>query len=180
MTETNEIHTPQTEMVSRSELRAAVRPLYLLVALSLLLNVALVGALLWARAAAFDALDRALAAADTLGSETIAVPVHLEQEVPVSVAVPFAYADTVAIDTRVPISTTLVVPLDLGSQTFTLAVPVNTTVPIHVQAPISINKTIQVDARVPVKLDTAIRVRLADTPLPGYLARLRAEIEKMR
>jgi hypothetical protein len=36
------------------------------------------------------------------------------------------------------------------------------------------------NASVPVKFDTMVAVRLADTPLPGYLARLRAAIEGLR
>jgi hypothetical protein len=36
------------------------------------------------------------------------------------------------------------------------------------------------NASVPVKFDTVVAARLAETPLPAYLARLRAAVEAMR
>ena len=38
---------------------------------------------------------------------------------------------------------------------------------------------INVNTSVPVKFDTNVEVRLSDTPLSGYLARLRAAIEEI-
>jgi hypothetical protein len=154
--------------------------LFVMVTVSLALNFALIVALLRARSAALDALDQAVAVTNGLGNEVFSIPVHVDQNVPVSVGVPFAYQDTIMVNTTIPISTTVSVPLDLAGQTIVVALPVRTAVPVKLQVPVSLSKTIEVNASVPVKFDTNVEVRLADTPLPGYLARLRAAIESVR
>ena len=154
--------------------------LFVMVTVSLALNFALIVLLLQARSAALDALDQAVAVTNGLGNEVFSIPVHVDQNVPVSVGVPFAYQDTIVLKTTVPISTTVSAPVDLGGQTVVVALPVRADVPVKLQVPVSVSKTIDVNTNVPVKLDANVQVRLADTPLPGYLARLRAAIESMR
>ncbi len=158
----------------------ALVALFVMVTVSLALNFALIVTLLQARSAALGALDEAVAVTNGLGNEVFSIPVHVDQKVPVSVSVPFAYQDTIMVNTTIPISTTVSVPLDLGGQTVVVALPVRTAVPVKLQVPVSLSKTIDANASVPVKFDTNVEVRLSDTPLPGYLARLRAAIESMR
>ena len=158
----------------------ALVALFVMVTVSLALNFALIVVLLRARSAALDALDQAVAVTNGLGNEVFSIPVHVDQNVPVSISVPFAYQDTIMVDTTIPISTTVSVPLDLAGQTVVIVLPVRATAPVKLQVPVSLSKTIDVNASVPVKFDTNVEVRLADTPLPGYLARLRAAIESMR
>ena len=158
----------------------ALVALFVMVTVSLALNFALIVVLLRARSAALDALDQAVAAANGLGNVVFSIPVHVDQNVPVSVSVPFAYQDTITVDTTIPIATTVSVPVDLAGQTVTVALPIKTAVPVKLQVPVSLSKTIDVNASVPIKFDTDVEVRLADTPLPGYLARLRAAIELLR
>ena len=158
----------------------ALVALFAMVTVSLALNFALIVTLVRVRSAALDALDQAVAVTNGLGNEVFSIPVHIDQNVPVSVSMPFAYQDTIVVDTTVPISTTVSVPIDLAGQAVVVALPLRTAVPVKLQVPVSLSKTIDVNASVPVKFDTNVEVRLADTPLPGYLARLRAAIEAMR
>ena len=158
----------------------ALVALFMMVTVSLALNFALIVTLLRARSAALAALDQAVAVTNGLGNEVFSIPVHVDQNVPVSVSVPFAYQDTITVDTTIPISTTVSVPLDLAGQPVVVALPIQAAVPVKLQVPVSLSKTIDVNASVPVKFDANVQVRLADTPLPGYLARLRAAIQGMR
>ena len=158
----------------------ALVALFVMVTVSLALNFALIVTLLRARSAALEALDQAVAVTNGLGNEVFSIPVHVDQNVPVSVGVPFAYQDTIVVNTTIPISITVSAPVDLAGQTVVIALPVRTAVPVKLQVPVSLSKTIDVNASVPVKFDTNVEVRLSDTPLPGYLARLRAAIESMR
>jgi len=158
----------------------ALVALFMLVTVSLALNFALIVTLLRARSAALNALDQAVAVTNGLGNEAFSIPVHIDQNVPVSISVPFAYQDTIMMNTTIPISIVVTTPLDLAGQRIEVTMPVKTTVPVKLQVPVSVNKTIDVNTNVPVKFDTNVEVRLADTPLPGYLARLRAAIESMR
>ena len=158
----------------------ALAALFVMVTVSLALNFALIVTLLRARGAALDALGQAVAVTNGLGNEVFSIPVHVDQNVPVSVSVPFAYQDTITVDTTIPIATTVSAPVNLAGQTVTVDLPIKTAVPVKLQVPVSLSKTIDVNASVPVKFDTNVQVRLADTPLPGYLARLRAAIEAMR
>ncbi len=158
----------------------ALVALFLMVTLSLALNFALIVTLLRVRSAALGALDQTIAITNGLGNEAFSIPVHIDQNVPVSVSVPFAYQDTIVTNTTIPISVVVTTPIDLAGQKIEVTIPIKTTVPVKLQVPIAVNKTIDVNTNVPVKLDANVQVRLADTPLPGYLARLRAAIESMR
>ena len=158
----------------------ALVALFVMVTVSLALNFALIVVLLRARSAALDALDQAVAVTNGLGNEVFSIPVHVDQNVPVSISVPFAYQDTITVDTTIPISTTVSVPLDLAGQTVVVVLPVRAAAPVKLQVPVSLSKTIDVNTNVPVKFDTNVEVRLPDTPLPVYLARLRAAIESLR
>jgi hypothetical protein len=151
-----------------------------MVTVSLALNFALIVTLLRARNAAVNALDQTIAITNGLGNEAFSIPIHIDQNVPISVSVPFAYQDTIVTDTNIPISVVVTAPIDLAGQKIEVTIPIKTTVPVKLQVPVSVNKTIDVNANVPVKLDANVEVRLADTPLPGYLARLRAAIESLR
>ncbi len=151
-----------------------------MVTVSLALNFALIISLLQARSAALSALDQTIAITNGLGNEAFSIPVHIDQNVPVSVSVPFAYQDTIVADTNIPSSVVVTTPIDLAGQKIEITIPIKTTVPVKLQVPVSVNKTIDVNTSVPVKLDANVQVRLADTPLPAYLARLRAAIESMR
>ncbi len=158
----------------------ALAALFVMVTFSLALNVALIVVLLQARSTALNALDQAMAMTNNLGNEAFAIPVHIDQNVPVNVSVPFAFQDTVTMDTTIPISVVVTTPIDLAGQKIEITIPIKTTVPVKLQVPVAVNKTIEVNTDVPVKFDTSVQVRLADTPLPGYLARLRAAIESLR
>jgi hypothetical protein len=151
-----------------------------MVTVSLALNFALIVTLLRARNAALSALDQTIAITNGLGNEAFSIPVHVDQNVPVSVSVPFAYQDTIVTNTTIPISVVVTTPIDLAGQKIEVTIPIKTDVPVKLQVPVSVNKTIDVNTNVPVKLDANVQVRLADTPLPGYLARLRAALESMR
>ena len=153
--------------------------LYPLVLLSLGLNVVLIMELLQIRDSAFDSLDQVMAMVSDIENEVISIPIHIDEEFPVSVSVPFEYNATFPVNTQVPIVTTLVVPFDIMGQTIDIKVPVNMSVPVSLEVPVSLQKTFDIHTTVPVKFDLNVEFSLADTSIPGYLNALRQAVEDL-
>lgn len=153
--------------------------LYLLVALLAAMNGILVWQLLMVLNSVTGSVDQFTALATQIEDEVIVVPIHVDETFPVSVSVPFEYSETFPVNTTVPISTTLMVPFEVMGSTINLKVPVDMSVPVNLSVPVSLAKTFEISTTVPVKFDMNVEVRLADTPIPGYLDDLKALLTKM-
>lgn len=154
--------------------------LYVLTLISLMVNAYLIRTLVQVRDTAYASLQQVITAVGGLENEVISIPVHIEQEFPVNVAVPFEYKETLSVSTEVPISDTLQVPFEVMGTKIDIDVPVNMVVPVSVNVPVSFSKTFDISTTVPVVLDTTVEVRLSDTPLPGYLTQLRQTIQNLK
>jgi len=148
--------------------------LYILVALSLSLNGILVWRLLMVQENITGSVGQFTALAKEIEDEVIVVPIHVDETFPVGVSVPFEYSETFPVRTTVPISTTLLVPFEIMGSTIKLKVPVDMSVPVNLDVPVSLAKTFEISTTVPVKFDMNVEVRVADTPIPGYLDDLKA------
>ena len=153
--------------------------LFLLVALLASLNSMLVWRLLMVQNSITGSVDQFAALATQIEDEVLVVPIHVDETFPVNVSVPFEYSETFPVNTTVPISTTLTVPLKVMDATINLKVPVDMSVPVNLNVPVSLVKTFEVSTTVPVKFDMNVEVRVADTPIPSYLADLKALLDKI-
>ena len=154
--------------------------LYPLAILSLAANGLLIWRLLALRDRADALLDDLLVLTESIGEEVIAIPVEIDETFPVHASVPFRFEDTLSIDTAVPISTTVAVPVQLLGRVIEFEVPIDITVPISYQVPIVVERTIEVDTSVPVQIETTIELRLSETPIGVYMEQLRDAIQRLR
>jgi hypothetical protein len=154
--------------------------LYLLVTLSLALNGMLIWQLLRARDQVYQTLDQFVVMTKDMETQVISVPVHIEKDLPVSLAVPFEYKDTFPVKETVPISETITVPFEVMDTTIKIPVPIDMSIPVDLEVPVSLSRTFDISTTVPIRLDLNIEVRLADTPLPGYLSDLQRAIEGLK
>lgn len=171
---------PQPIQPVKPRLRVGVILLYPLVLLSLGLNVILIQQLLQAQDMVYTSLDQVVAMTDDIENLMISIPIHIDEEFPVSVSVPFEYSATFPINMDVPIKTTFTVPFDIMDQTINFKVPVDMSIPINLDVPVSLEKTFDISTTVPVKFDVLVEVSLADTPLPEYLSALRSAIQELK
>lgn len=158
----------------RPSVRVGILFLYLLVFVSLALNGLLIWQLVRVRDQAYQTLDQVVTQVE---AEVITVPIQVDQAFPVRVSVPFEYTDTFPVNTTVPISTTVMFPFKIMGTTVNIDVPIDFSVPVNLQVPVSLTKTFDISTTVPVKFDMEVEVRLADTPLPGYLSNLRQALK---
>ncbi|MBN1582650.1 MAG: hypothetical protein JXA89_18210, partial [Anaerolineae bacterium] len=154
-------------------LKVSIAILYVLVAVLLLLNGGLIWLLLRIQDSAYGAVDQFTTLAQEIEGGVLVVPIHVDETFPVSVSVPFEYDETFPVNTIVPISTTLMVPFEIMGSTINIKVPVDMSVPVDLDVPVSLIKTFEISTTVPVKFDMDVEVRVADTPIPGYLTDLK-------
>jgi hypothetical protein len=160
-------------------LNVSVLILYLLVTILLLLNSGLIWVLLRVQDNVFGSVGQFATMTEEIGNDVLVVPIHVDEAFPVSVSVPFEYNETFPVSTTVPISTTLVVPFEIMGSTINIRVPVDMSVPVNLDVPVSLIRTFDISTTVPVKFDTEVEVRLADTPIPGYLADVEEILQRL-
>lgn len=130
-----------------------------LVAVSILLNVALIVGLLRVR----EGLQSALTAADNAlvlsASEPLAFEVAVDQSIPIQTTVPIEQAFVVPLEFDYPLNTVVNTYVDiplLGRQDIAVPVetviPISTTLEIPVQMEIPISVTVQLQTEIPVEV----------------------------
>lgn len=154
--------------------------LSLLVMVSLLLNGVLIFALFKARNAALDVLASVRNSVAVMGKEPFTTTVEVDQEIPLNTVIPISQTLTVPLDIQYPLSTVVntyvEVPV-LGRQD--IAIPINTvipiqydlTVPLQMDFPISMTYRLQVAAPVSVEIPAEIR-----TPIDQFLEQIEAAL----
>jgi len=172
----------------RTELRRRWTPdyiaLWVIVVISLLLNLFTLRELVVARSAARQAITDSIAAIDQFEQSTISTSVKIDDTIVIDTDLPVDESFPVEIKDSFPIDTVLAVPVDAGLLgTLHLNVPIKTTIPVDVKPTVSINQTFHVKAPVPLKLDVPIQVQIATTglgpALDGIKARLQALADRL-
>ena len=171
---------PTSKTPSRPRLNLSILFVYLLVIVSLSLNGILIWQLLQVRDLAYNSLEQIITITGNIEQEEIVIPVEINESFPVTTSVPFEYSQDFPIDTTVPVSTTISVPFDIMQTTINVDVPINFVVPVNLSVPVSLSKTFEISTTVPVQFSTEVRVKLSDTPIPGYLEELRALIQNVK
>ena len=163
--------------------------LFVLILVSLALNVLVIASLLEVRQTAAGALNRAAGALADMEATTFETSVEVRQTIPVNAEIPFQREWNVPVRVSVPIEhelafeETIVVPIDVPLFELNLDVPVSTTipvsltVPIETEVPFAIDETFYVDTEVQVDLLVPVTLDLADTSLPAQLDALAAMLE---
>jgi len=150
--------------------------LFVLVMLSLALNVVILGALWQVRSVAKDEIT---AFADDLAlseKQTLTVTVRLKQAVPIQASVPIKKDINVPINTTVAINQTIRVPVNSPLGTINLDVPLKTDVPINLTVPVAINETVLISTTVNLDLTLPVSIPMAETPLPELFKNLRQRL----
>lgn len=172
--------------------KASYIVLWFLVLLSLALNGILLAGLWKARQAALVVIDQSIKTLERLEDETFATTVHVQKTVPVSADIPFHRELKVPVDVTVPLShdvsfqESIELSFDtlLGTQTLDVPVgatiPLSLSVPVDVKVPVTISETIPVRTEVEIDVEVPVAVRVADTPLPGYLAQVKRSLTGIR
>lgn len=162
--------------------RSAPPLLWIIAITSLVLNLALIGAIAYGiyagigfgRAAAGVAADQLAA----FGDSTFSTSVRVQHTIKLDTSVPFEYADTISINQVVPIKTSVVVKQEfpiVGELKFD--VPIDTSVPISVSVPIRIERNVPIKLNVPIDFTVPVAVKLADTPVKPQID---AAVEQLR
>jgi hypothetical protein len=143
--------------------------LWVLVLLSLGLNVLLLSELNRIRLAAIDGLGQAETTLVDLSDEVISYEFEVDRTIPVMAEVPFQRTFQVPIKTSVPIDQVFNVPIETPLGVIDLDVPLKTEFPVDVVIPITIDETIGIETEVPLILTVPIALNIAETPLGGFL-----------
>lgn len=154
--------------------------LTLLVVVLLLFNGGLIFALFKARGAALDVLASVRNSVAMLGKEPFETVVHIDQEIPLNTVVPVSQTLTVPLDIQYPLSTSVNTYFDLpvlGQQE--VAIPIDTvipiqydlTVPLQMNYPISMTYRLQMDVPISVEIPDEIRI-----PVDQFLEQIEAAL----
>jgi hypothetical protein len=153
--------------------------LAVLTLLSLTLNGVVILAFLQLRQTAHRIVVDARALVTQLADETFSYTVEMDQEIPISTEFPFNETFDVPINAVVPVSTTVVVPLDLGFTTYKLTVPIETVFPVDMVVTVPVSQVVDVTTVVPLNVDVPVEVAVSDTPLAVYLRDAEATLKRM-
>ncbi len=154
--------------------------LWVLMVLSLLLNVVMVRQMLLARQAAQAAVDGAIALIDSLQGSTFSTSFHAAQSLHIVTDLPIDETIPVVIRQDMPIDTTVSVPIDAGALgTYNVDVPIKASIPINITQDVRINQPFHVDTQVPITFDLPINLSVADTPLADTLDQARTQLESL-
>lgn len=176
--------------MSPKSLKATIIILFVLVFLSLGLNLYLIWELISVRQQAYTLtrehipmLQATLSqAADALGAfqeATFEFEVKVDEEFPVEVVIPINETIEVPIQVNVPIrqefETTIVMdPLQSGLEIpVDVIVPVDVQIPVDVVVPVVIDRAIPISTKVPLTLDVPIVVELDKLELAAYIEQFR-------
>lgn len=144
----------------------AMLALWLLVLISLLLNVFVLGQLLRIRRGASEALVSASAILADLQTQTLELTIPVDETIAIDTDLPVDETLTIPIQTEVPINTIVTVNVDggvLGG--IPLRIPISTVVPVDLETDVRINQTFEVHAPVELALEIPVRIDVAETSL---------------
>jgi hypothetical protein len=126
-----------------------------------------------------EQLQPVIASLDDFAASRIAVPIDIDQELPIDTEISFVRTIEVPIRADIPINeeidTTITIqgPFDTEIDV-DVTVPVAVVVPVDLTVPIEINETIPVKTTVPIVLSFPIEFDVAGTPLADLAIALRS------
>jgi hypothetical protein len=143
--------------------------LWLVVIVSLGLNLYVINVLMQARRQVAQAASTAATAVGQLGAAAIDYAVPISQTLPVSFTVAYRQTFSVPISVTLPIDTQVQVTLNTPIGDFPINVPVKTTVPINLNPQVPLSLAVPVSVSVPISFTVPIHLALSDTTLGASL-----------
>lgn len=128
---------------------------------SLVLNLYLLAQLRSPERWALPAIERALAPLtgdDGVVSYTVSIPAGT----PLNLDLPVNERFSIAVDTVIPINTTVRVPFDTPVGTRSVVVPIRTDIPVRTRLPLHVRHTFQLRTRTTQEISVPLRIRLRD------------------
>lgn len=154
--------------------------LWVIVILSLLLNVLMLRQVLLARQIARQSVSDAVELIGTLRSQTISYNVVVDEELLIDTDMPVNETIPVVIDQTIPIDMVVTVPVDtVLFGTIDLDVPINADIPVYLEQPITIDQTFRITTTVPVFFEVPIEVKIENTPAADLLTDLQDRLRRL-
>jgi hypothetical protein len=154
--------------------------LWLLVIVSIMLNVVVLIQLLSFRRAAHAAVTEASAVLADLQDETIALTIPVDETIVIDTEFPVTETVSVPIQTEVPISAAVAVMVDAGLLGgIPVSFPISANVPVDVMVDVPIDQTFAVQAPITLELEIPIEIAMADTPLAETLSQVQESLTSL-
>ena len=154
--------------------------LWLLVSVSILLNLLVINQLLQLRRAAQATVLEASAILGDLKDEQLSLTIPIDQTIIIDTDLPVEETISVPIQTELPISTTVTATVDAGILgDIPLDVPIETTVPVDLVVDVPIEQTFAVRAPVSLELEVPVEITVSDTPLYDTLEQAQTALEAL-
>ncbi len=154
--------------------------LWVIVLISLLLNLTLLRQLAAAQAKARQAVLSAIEVLDDFQGQRFAYTVTIDENLAVNTDMPVDETIPVSIDETLPINTIVTVPVKLGPfGTTNIDIPIATVIPVDLDFNVEIDQTFQVNTAVPINLEVPIEIAVEDTPLHGTLSDVQAQLYQL-
>ena len=131
-----------------------------------------------ARQIALDAVADARAILEGMGDDTFSYTLVVDQEIPIAASVALSERFRVPIQTTLPISTIVTIPIDAGLLgTFDVDVPVQALIPVDIEVVVPLSETVDIATTVLLNTAVPIEIPISDTPLSSYLKETDAALE---
>ncbi|MFQ5611326.1 MAG: hypothetical protein ACE5H9_04245 [Anaerolineae bacterium] len=154
--------------------------LWILVLISLALNIVLLVALNQARRVLIDGLVQVEAGLANMSDDVIRYEFEIDQTIPINTDVPFNRTLEVPLKTNFPIHQVFEVPVNTPLGVVNLEIPLDTEIPVDLVVPITIDETINIETEVPLELSIPLEIDIAQTPLAGYLLEAQSSLRGFR
>jgi hypothetical protein len=153
--------------------------LWLMVTLSLLLNLVMLRQVILARDLARQAVGDAAAVLENLQSQSFVYTFVIDDTLPVKTDVPLNATIPVTIRQNIPVDVMVTVPVETVFGPIDLDVPIQTNIPVNLQQDIVIDQVFTIDTAVPVYIEVPIDLKVRDTPLSELLESIKLRLEAM-
>lgn len=152
--------------------------LWLLVILSLLLNLLMLAQFVRLQRTAQEALAQTSAMLADLQSQTITLTIPIHETVVIDTDLPIDETITVPIRTEVPVATSVTVPVDAGVLgEIPVTIPIRTTIPVNLSTEVPIDQTFAIHTPVTLDMEIPVEIVVADTPLYDTLETARQTLD---
>ena len=153
--------------------------LWLVVIVSVALNVYIINVLREARRQVGVAAGNASVGVGQLANGSIDYPVEIHERLPVSMTILYEDLIAVPISVTLPISTEVTVPLRTPLGVYPIVVPVITSFPVRLNPVIPISIKLPISTTVPVDVAFDIHVEIRDTPFGSSLEGAQSYLEDL-
>ena len=152
--------------------------MWLLLTISLLLNLLIINRLLRVQQAALLMVAQVQQLSAELQDETLTMVIPIQQTIIIDADVPIRETIRVPVQTTVAIETEVTVPVDAGILgVINLVIPIETTIPLDLTLDVPIDQSIAIHAPIELDIEVPVEVAIADTPIYDLLEQVQAMLD---